>query len=207
MEVEPGLYEPHQVVLGRQLDGVVEVRKGLKEGEKVVIKGQFMLDSESRLKEALQQFKPPQEDEDGVETAADGGSGGTKASALERLEKLEADGCTYTCPMEEHWDVCGHEPGRCPKCNMKLQPIEKLKAEHGGGEHGHGAHAGAGGGDAPKTAADKLKALQDKGCTYTCSMEEDWDVCAHEPGKCPKCGMKLQPIEKLLQRLDEEDQP
>ncbi len=56
VEVEPGIYQPRNLVLGRAGDGVIEVLKGLKAGEQVVVNGQFMLDSESRLKEALKKF-------------------------------------------------------------------------------------------------------------------------------------------------------
>jgi len=29
----------------------------------------------------------------------------------------------YTCPMKEHADVLSDQPGKCPKCGMKL--VEK----------------------------------------------------------------------------------
>jgi Cu(I)/Ag(I) efflux system membrane fusion protein len=37
----------------------VQVLKGLSEGEKIVVSGQFMLDSESRLREAIQKMLEP----------------------------------------------------------------------------------------------------------------------------------------------------
>lgn len=46
----------------------------------------------------------------------------------------------YTCPM--HPEVQMDKPGSCPKCGMKLVPVEK-KNEHEGMEHtamGHGEH-------------------------------------------------------------------
>jgi multidrug efflux pump subunit AcrA (membrane-fusion protein) len=47
---ELGKYEPRQVVTGLSGDGhVTEVKSGLKEGETVVLSGQFLLDSESQL--------------------------------------------------------------------------------------------------------------------------------------------------------------
>ena len=32
---------------------------------------------------------------------------------------------TYTCPM--HPEVRQQSPGKCPKCGMKLEPVEKPK--------------------------------------------------------------------------------
>jgi Cu(I)/Ag(I) efflux system membrane fusion protein len=50
VEVEPGVYQPRFVKLGRRAEGYYEVLEGLKEGEKVVIKGTFLLHSEAQLK-------------------------------------------------------------------------------------------------------------------------------------------------------------
>ena len=55
-----GKFQPREVELG--LEGnhyEVQVLSGLSEGERVVISGQFMLDSESRLKEAIQKMLDP----------------------------------------------------------------------------------------------------------------------------------------------------
>jgi len=49
-----GLLEPREVTLGVTAEGYTEVRAGLTEGEPVVTSGNFLIDSESRLKAALQ---------------------------------------------------------------------------------------------------------------------------------------------------------
>jgi Cu(I)/Ag(I) efflux system membrane fusion protein len=49
---EEGKFEPRQVVLGVAADGLVQVVQGLEVGEQVVTSGQFLIDSESKLKEA-----------------------------------------------------------------------------------------------------------------------------------------------------------
>jgi RND family efflux transporter MFP subunit len=49
-----GLFEPRQVTLGAQGDDFDEIKKGLAPGEVVVTSGNFLIDSESRLKSALQ---------------------------------------------------------------------------------------------------------------------------------------------------------
>jgi len=49
-----GRFEPRRVVVGVEADdGLVEILDGLKPGEQVVTSGEFLLDSEARLREAL----------------------------------------------------------------------------------------------------------------------------------------------------------
>ena len=47
-----GLFEPRKVVTGLVADGYTEIVSGLKEHETVVTSAQFLIDSESKLKEA-----------------------------------------------------------------------------------------------------------------------------------------------------------
>ena len=57
-----GRFEPREVKLGvLGNDGLREVLAGLKGGEDVVISAQFMLDSESRFREAVQMMMPGKE--------------------------------------------------------------------------------------------------------------------------------------------------
>ncbi len=52
-----GHFEARDVQMGLPgSGGVVEIRAGLLEGEQVVVSGQFLLDAESRLREAVQKF-------------------------------------------------------------------------------------------------------------------------------------------------------
>lgn len=47
---DAGRYRPVEVQLGQESDGKIAIVKGLKEGQKVVTSGQFLLDSEASLK-------------------------------------------------------------------------------------------------------------------------------------------------------------
>ncbi|MDF1555536.1 MAG: efflux RND transporter periplasmic adaptor subunit [Deferrisomatales bacterium] len=50
VETGPGVFEPRKVRTGWQYGGKVEIRSGLMEGERVVTSGNFLLDSESRMR-------------------------------------------------------------------------------------------------------------------------------------------------------------
>lgn len=45
-----GYFEPRQIMPGLRADGSVEVLKGLKAGERIAVSGNFLIDSEARLK-------------------------------------------------------------------------------------------------------------------------------------------------------------
>jgi Cu(I)/Ag(I) efflux system membrane fusion protein len=49
VEKEPGVYEMRKVTLGLRGEGLVEVVKGIRKGERVVTSGNFLIDSESQL--------------------------------------------------------------------------------------------------------------------------------------------------------------
>jgi Cu(I)/Ag(I) efflux system membrane fusion protein/cobalt-zinc-cadmium efflux system membrane fusion protein len=58
-----GRFEPRSVQTGVGNDeGLVQILSGVKEGERVVTSAQFMLDSESKLREAIQKMMAPRED-------------------------------------------------------------------------------------------------------------------------------------------------
>ena len=58
VERSPGLFEPREVKLGMRGDGLVEIKEGVKAGEKVVVTANFLIDAESNLKAALKGFAP-----------------------------------------------------------------------------------------------------------------------------------------------------
>ena len=54
-----GLFEPRHVTMGAHADGYAEATQGLTEGEVVVTSANFLIDSESRLKAALEGASQP----------------------------------------------------------------------------------------------------------------------------------------------------
>lgn len=55
----PGRFEPREVRLGVAADGYVQLLDGVAAGEDVVVSGQFLIDSESKLREAAAKLVPP----------------------------------------------------------------------------------------------------------------------------------------------------
>lgn len=53
-----GLFEPRELEIGMRGGGMVEIKKGVDEGEEVVVRGTFLVDAESNLKAALAGFTP-----------------------------------------------------------------------------------------------------------------------------------------------------
>lgn len=81
----------------------------------------------------------------------------------------------YACPM--HPEVTQSTPGECPKCGMRL--VEQTVPDAGASPPRKSAPGPAKTGPAP---AAKV---------YTCPMHPE--VRQPQPGRCPKCGMKLEP--------------
>lgn len=65
-----GMLEPRDVVLGARTEGFYEIKEGLKEGEKVVTSGNFLIDSESRLQAALEGMTQDNSSEETVPDAS-----------------------------------------------------------------------------------------------------------------------------------------
>jgi Ni,Fe-hydrogenase III large subunit len=98
----------------------------------------------------------------------------------------------YTCPM--HPEIVRDEPGECPKCGMDLVPMETAAGS------AHAGHDGAP--ETSKTMAHASHAGHEQmareegaeGTKYTCPMHPE--IIRDEPGKCPECGMFLEPVKK-----------
>jgi Cu(I)/Ag(I) efflux system membrane fusion protein len=53
-----GSFEPVAVVIGRESGDLIEITAGLKEGDRIVTSGQFLLDAESNLRAGVERLAP-----------------------------------------------------------------------------------------------------------------------------------------------------
>ena len=54
---EPGKFEPREVLVGLSSEGWTEISDGIEAGEEVVVSAQFLIDSESKLREAASKMR------------------------------------------------------------------------------------------------------------------------------------------------------
>jgi len=210
-----GKFDPRTVVVGAEGEnGMLEVISGLSEGERVVSSGQFMLDSESQLNEAIEKMREPGKAEAAASTGLTNAAKSTSASAEVKT--------VYVCPMPAHVSITYDHPGKCPICGMALVPVtsKELKQLQPGGtvlyytcpmpEHAS-VHEDKPGKcpicgmtlipvmEAPKPAATQTNTSSSSvlPTLYTCPMASHADVVSDKPGKCPKCGMELVPTSSV----------
>ena len=210
--LEGGKFEPRTVTLGPQAEhDLYQVLSGLKEGERIVTSGQFMLDSESQLREAIQKMIEPSK-----------ASAAAEATATNRVEAApQPEQMVYICPMPEHVSIGYTHPGKCSICGMALVPVSEtaLRQLQPGGrllyytcpmpEHSD-VHVDKPG-KCPKCGMTLIPVMKSPSATsqrltnhqspvttlYTCPMAEHADVVSDKPGKCAKCGMELVPTSKV----------
>lgn len=114
---EGGKFDPREVSLGsRDTSGSYQVLHGLAPGDRVVTSAQFMLDSESQLREAIQKMLDPKGPPK-PSLAAEHAAMSTPAA-----EPSPLPAATFICPMPEHGNVQYDQPGKCPVCGMTLIP-------------------------------------------------------------------------------------
>jgi hypothetical protein len=124
--LDNGRFEPREVTLGpRAENNTYEVLSGLKEGERVVTSGQFMLDSESQLREAIQKMLNP----NASPTPAQDHAAHQPPPKKPVTGLVEAAPTAYVCPMPEHATIKYNHPGKCPICGMTLIPASSDNAD------------------------------------------------------------------------------
>jgi Cu(I)/Ag(I) efflux system membrane fusion protein/cobalt-zinc-cadmium efflux system membrane fusion protein len=114
--VDLGKYEMREIATGLSGDrNKTEVLSGLTQGERVVTSGQFLLDSESQLQEAVQKLLAARLHAKEKRVAPD--------DAPAAHDHGEASETYWTCGM--HPQIVQDGPGTCPICGMDL--TEKSK--------------------------------------------------------------------------------
>ena len=168
---DDGHFLARDVRLGTESEGgFIQVLSGLQPGERVVSSGQFLLDSESQLREAIEKMRGPsrwgehpREPQRSTNILSTNGAPGCSPHRPEAAETA-----VYVCPMPEHVSIVYDHAGNCPICGMALVPV----------------------------TASALQKIQPGGQVlyYTCPMSEHASVHEAKPGKCPLCAMTLIPV-------------
>lgn len=199
VDLGEGRFSPREIMAGVQAeDGMVEVLYGLDEGEIVVSSGQFLLDSEAKMQEAIAKMKPV------VQIEPSGKDDHEHKGGAEQIP----EGAKYSCPMDTHPDeenseergaYFSEEPGSCGICGMTLKPFEELdwvQALYAAGEadvrytcvdHPHVLKFGTG--DCPRCD----KTLAPFKLMYTCPDPAHSGENSLHSGGCPTCGRTLAP--------------
>lgn len=120
-----GRFEPREIQLGRDFGDLLEVAQGLSEGDEVVASGQFLVDSEARLRSVLGSMAAGQPASAPVAAI-------TTFSAQGKVERVDADSVTLTHgPVPElKWPGMTMGFGKAdPKAFPDLKPGDSVHFE------------------------------------------------------------------------------
>ena len=190
-----GYFDPREVKTGVNASGYVQILDGIKEGEKIVTSSQFLIDSESNLKAAINLMrghvgmdmsKPMDEEkmEDGKGKMEDL-SGETLVKTDGKKDKEEMNHSKMKHDQMKEDKEMDHEQMK----DEDKMDHEKMDMKE---EESHSGH-------------DETSPLIRKGVIDLKSIDKnkdgkvfqdvmDWNVISDEPGKCPICGMELKEV-------------
>lgn len=145
-----GRFKPVEIRLGQYSEGYYQVLAGLKVNDAIVSSGQFMIDSESNLRAAINLFnsvtveeventemnnkemknmnsdnssQPEIEEHQHEEQESIVRTGVIDVEAID----INEDGNVYQDPMD--WNVISDKDGRCPVCGMFLKEVTVKEAK------------------------------------------------------------------------------
>ena len=208
---DDGHFIARDVTLGVEAEnGFYQALSGLTAGERVVTSGQFLLDSESQLREAIEKMRGATKSEANRVVPASTNVSTEDSSRGHSPHAAVPETSVYVCPMPEHVSIVYDHPGKCPICDMNLvaiTPSTLQKIQPGGKvlyytcpmpEHAK-VHEDKPG-KCPLCAMTLIPVMERKAAAkvelqsiYTCPMKSDADVVSDKPGICPKCEMELVP--------------
>lgn len=99
-----GVFDPREVTLGLSNNDQTEIISGIKENEQYVVSSQFLIDSESNIKAAINQLLSH--------------THVTENNSNISPTKVKSRKVVWVCPM--HPEIVRPEPGSCPLCKMDL---------------------------------------------------------------------------------------
>ncbi len=143
-----GKFKPVEVRLGAYSNGFYQILSGLNAGDKIVSSAQFMIDSESSLKAAVNAYAAEVND---VKSKANIGKVESNVNSKVEQEHGESiiregiinvieidknkDGKVFQDMMD--WNVISDKDGKCILCNMNLKEVTIDEAKKNLQEHGY----------------------------------------------------------------------
>ncbi len=112
LDIGNGYYRPQEVTLGLSADGYVQILKGVTQGQKIVTSSQFLIDSESNLRAAVNAMSPS--------------SLSDSAHTVDTVQKIPAVSLKTSKKSKDVWictmdpQVKSDKPGDCPICGMRV---------------------------------------------------------------------------------------
>jgi RND family efflux transporter MFP subunit len=164
MSLGGGYFDPREVKLGVSSDGLVQVLDGIKDGEKIVISSQFLIDSESNLKAAIQQMR--------------GHEGMDMSKPMDESQMEDGKGKMEDLSGETLVKTDGK------KNDEKMKDMNKDESHSGHEETSPLIRKGV----------IDLKSIDKNKDGKVFQDQMDWNVISDEPGNCPLCGMKLKEV-------------
>ncbi|NOZ75053.1 MAG: efflux RND transporter periplasmic adaptor subunit [FCB group bacterium] len=191
-----GRFAPRDVSVGIQSgDHYYEIKDGLKAGEKIVLSGQFLLDSESRLQEGIAKMlanrqaakSTPGENENSAEQ-----TGKTPKDKPASGMKMDMD---MNMNMDQPMDMKDNrDDSRKTSASIFDSAKDGNLTFYTCPMKSHSFVKVAEPGDCPKCGMQLVKKtikVEADAKWYTCPMPEHSYVVTEAPGECPECGMDL----------------
>ena len=114
-----GRFEPREIRVGGKFDSYYEVLSGLSPGEQIIASASFLLDSESRLKEAMGAMAG--------HAGMEKGEGATKMAAAETAREKKAGGLTLSLETQPAKPKAGEIQLRVKIQDSKGAPVQDAK--------------------------------------------------------------------------------
>ena len=119
-----GKFEPREVRIGIESgDGYIGIVSGLFDGEKVVVSGQFLLDSESQTREAIAKMRAAQAQRT-QEASKEEQKGAVESHEMVE-HSHEVQEHLYACPMHPEF-ITSDPNAKCPECEMNVVKVKEL---------------------------------------------------------------------------------
>lgn len=164
IDLGEGRFKPQEIQVGTEANGMYEVTAGLKPGDVVATSGVFLIAAEARISTASKYWESSNESEDGGPTEGDAAA------------PAPAPSNNTMAPM----------PGMP---DMPQRPVPKMP---NGGARPTMPNTQLAPSNVPGAAPPPSTSSAPAPTLYSCPMHPE--VRSATPGKCPKCGMDLQPM-------------